>query len=523
MIRLGLDDETVYCPELSVKWQTRGTFTSLGIKFDLNAADITALNFETKCKEFYSVLNQWTARNLTVFGRVTVIKALALSKLVHLFTALPNPPITVLDQLQRKCFEFIWCKKRDKIKRTTMFNDLEVGGFKVPHIESFCKSLKLSWVKRLMKVTEFNEWNVLLCDTTCDFGGHYIWCSNEPKPVFLKELNPFWRDVYDAWITLTTTEVGPQPDIENILQQPLFYNKCIVTEGKSFYYKSWIELGVRYISDIVHEDGRFLSWEELYARDLDMDEFPVHFLQYRALLHAIPRNWKQRLKNDMDGFDDSHPENLRVIFEQPKVSKYFYKQALKKIATLPDKSQRKWEILCNLDDEFDWNSIDNIPYLCTMDTKSRFFQLKILHRILPTNILLSKYGLKDTARCTFCELYNESLDHLFYECTICKTLWLQLKDWLAAHGVCLSIDLQSVIMGDPLAPKLQQHITLITKEFIFRCKLDTSQPQLQSLLSVIKSKYNIERHYRSATAVQKKWGPLISFFDEHTLERQAGS
>ena len=43
-------------------------------------------------KKVEHLLKQWSKCRLTRFGRITVIKSLALSKFIHLFLALPNPP-----------------------------------------------------------------------------------------------------------------------------------------------------------------------------------------------------------------------------------------------------------------------------------------------------------------------------------------------------------------------------------------------------------------------------------------------
>lgn len=42
-------------------------------------------------------------RKLTLFGRITIIKSLALAKFIHLFLALPNPPGDLIKKLE-KCF-----------------------------------------------------------------------------------------------------------------------------------------------------------------------------------------------------------------------------------------------------------------------------------------------------------------------------------------------------------------------------------------------------------------------------------
>ena len=41
---------------------------------------------------------------LTPYGKITVIKSLALSKITHLILALPNPSTVIVNQLQRMFF-----------------------------------------------------------------------------------------------------------------------------------------------------------------------------------------------------------------------------------------------------------------------------------------------------------------------------------------------------------------------------------------------------------------------------------
>ena len=42
-------------------------------------------------KKIQNLLNIWQQRNLSLIGKITIMKTLALSKLVFLFTSLPNP------------------------------------------------------------------------------------------------------------------------------------------------------------------------------------------------------------------------------------------------------------------------------------------------------------------------------------------------------------------------------------------------------------------------------------------------
>jgi hypothetical protein len=48
------------------------------------------LNFRKKIIDVSKILKSWQHRKLTLLGKVTVIKTLALPKLIHLLTSLPN-------------------------------------------------------------------------------------------------------------------------------------------------------------------------------------------------------------------------------------------------------------------------------------------------------------------------------------------------------------------------------------------------------------------------------------------------
>ena len=65
-------------------------------------------NFRDKTEEIEKLLNRWTFRNLTVYGRILVVKALALSKITHLIQVIPNPDPTSIQYLQRVINNFIW-------------------------------------------------------------------------------------------------------------------------------------------------------------------------------------------------------------------------------------------------------------------------------------------------------------------------------------------------------------------------------------------------------------------------------
>ena len=80
----------IFLPDLKFEWNP-SNFNILGVVFTTSLKNITDINIEKKMKDMQKEINNWTKRDLTPFGKVTVIKTLVISKIVHILLALPSP------------------------------------------------------------------------------------------------------------------------------------------------------------------------------------------------------------------------------------------------------------------------------------------------------------------------------------------------------------------------------------------------------------------------------------------------
>ena len=62
-------------------------------------------------------------------------------------------------------YKFIWNNKPDKVARKTLVQDHEKGGCRMIHIQTFIKSLKLTWIRRILNSDRNNKWCTLFLDT----------------------------------------------------------------------------------------------------------------------------------------------------------------------------------------------------------------------------------------------------------------------------------------------------------------------------------------------------------------------
>ena len=93
-------------------------------------------------------------KKLTVQGKITIFKTLAISKVIRL-TLVTNVPQVIIDQLNKFQKDFIWNRKHLKIRHCTLRNTHENGGLKSVHIPNKLTSLKCSWIKRLYDTTTY--------------------------------------------------------------------------------------------------------------------------------------------------------------------------------------------------------------------------------------------------------------------------------------------------------------------------------------------------------------------------------
>ena len=100
----------------------------LGIKFSTEVKQIISINYEGKLTEIKTILNTWRKRQITPMGNITVIKTLALSRLIYLFVNLPDPPDDFLHELNTLLFQFLWDGKQSKLSRKIVCQSYEDGG-----------------------------------------------------------------------------------------------------------------------------------------------------------------------------------------------------------------------------------------------------------------------------------------------------------------------------------------------------------------------------------------------------------
>lgn len=137
---------------LGLNW-TNEPVRALGIFTSYNEQDNDKKNVARKIDNLNIKLDLWRGRKLSLFGKCLIAKTLGISQIVYSASMLDISPNDT-SRIKKSIFSFIWNKKPDKIKRNIMCLDYTNGGLRAPDPDILFKSLRLTWISRLLMLDE---------------------------------------------------------------------------------------------------------------------------------------------------------------------------------------------------------------------------------------------------------------------------------------------------------------------------------------------------------------------------------
>ena len=129
--------------------------------------------------------------------------------------------------------------------------------------------------------------------------------------------------------------------------------------------------------------------------------------------------------------------------------------------------------MCNLElgenlTEDQWNNYFVLCLRYTTAVKLRYFQYRLINRILTTNVRRSKWA-NAYSKCTFCKITPETVIHLLCECPCVKVLWKTLETWCKYYFqinlMCTNIIICNNYEGK--YKKLVNLMILVLKQYIY--------------------------------------------------------
>ncbi|MEK6264009.1 MAG: reverse transcriptase family protein [Clostridium sp.] len=487
----------------------------LGVKINVDANKTIDSNYCDKLIKIGNCLKIWKQRDLSLLGKIHIIKSLASSQLVYSWSNLPKPPESFFKELDTKIYNFLWNSKIDRVKRSTMIAPYHEGGLKMIDSRTQCKSLKLKWITNIKKQYQ---------SSSKDFW--YMWVlqgiPNMDMIDFLKcnlnttdlsnvckwEKHSFWYEVFSVWCEFNYAQ-HPQCK-EYIINQPIWYNSLLKIGGKPVFLQKWYKKCVKNVKDLI-AGNKWITIKELKSRY----DITTNFLELRGLINCMPKYWKYIIFQESDiEFNGYKIENSILTCKET------YQELLKTKICIPEQYVSMWEKLLETEiDEIEWYESYIDCFTWTISTKLRSFYYQIRVGDIMTNKKLVQMKIKNDSTCTWCNDNVQDLIHLFWDCTKINTLWSELSHWLSACiGCYLDIKKELVFLHDIEAGNytiIINLVILIATRYIYVCKCLDHIPTFRGIINKISEIEFLERKISTDNGKlyshNKKWRQLSNY------------
>ena len=325
----------------------------------------------------------WSARGLSLYGKVTIIKSLIIPKFIYIFSLLPTPK-EIIKALNQLLYKFLW-KGVDKVKILSTINEYEKGGLKMVDLECMIKSLRLAWLKRIFGSNK-GAWKNYLQHLLEPVGGLFFFnCNYDIKDYSFS--SQFYTELLQCW-----SEFREEFAAENDRSYIVWNNREIRINKRPVFYKKFFESDIVYVNDLLFDLNNTDSFEIISSKVKR-----TNFLTWAGLRHAIPPHLRMNYRAS-----SSHPKLMidKKIFDVlEKRSKDYYNLFIRIKAEFSNDSK----ILKN---EFNLTDVQLeqlfiLPHTVAFEPILKAFQYKILNSILYTNTKLYKIGFISDNQCSF--------------------------------------------------------------------------------------------------------------------------
>ena len=275
--------------------------------------------------------------------------------------------------------------------------------------------------------------------------------------------------------------------------QFIWHNNHIQIDNKGTYFYSFSNSNLNSIGQLFDTDGKLKSWECIKHQFSLKNEVQFQYLQ---IIHALPQHWKESMNNFAGNLNnlyiqDHHLIRCNMIHSLKKINtkELYHMQLLLKYVkpTCQNYHEKKFDGY-----NFNWKLIYKLPRIATYDVKIRIFQYKLLNNVLYLNKRLSHFGIISQPKCSICELYDETPQHLFYECIYTQHLWNHLQIYISGKIALPDLTPQSAIFGftDVLDQNyiIINHLLVIFKSNVYNSRVNNtlSFQSLKCAISQIK-------------------------------------
>uniref|UniRef100_A0A3P9KND8 Reverse transcriptase domain-containing protein n=1 Tax=Oryzias latipes TaxID=8090 RepID=A0A3P9KND8_ORYLA len=418
-------------------WSLSG-FVYLGVQITPMFHQLFRANFTPLLNTIRKDLERWNPLPLSLLGRVSIIKMNVLPRLLYPLQMIPllfsNKSLKLLNGWLS---EFIWHKRKPRLKLSKLHLPISKGGLDLPNFRLYQLSSILRFVAEWVRDDPTSVWLGLeKSQTHCSLPG-LLSCKNLKSVRNLCGNNPIITNTVKAWFLARRLEGRSflTPILSPIQGNPEF-QPGMIDAG----YNIWTQKGIKNMSHLF--TGNSLSSFEQLRVKYNLPN--SHFFRYLQVRDFIFK--KTTLTSDST---PSQLEKLLLTHPGKKIITCFYNVLNQTNSLTVLEAVEKWQTdLGVIIDDDTWNVIWNQTKRISVCNNARLLQYKIIHRLQISPNRRHQMNPQMSPMCLKCKSSLGTYSHCIWFCPKILSYWRDiLEDMEKILGTALVLNPVSLLLG----------------------------------------------------------------------------
>jgi exonuclease III/flavodoxin len=476
----------------SVNIKNQDTVKICGITYSLDKDEAYKQNVTNKITKMERQLNIWRQRNLTLEGKILIVKTFGLSQLIYSMQAIYFKQEDI-KKIENIIYKFIWNIKpasnsnSGRIKRSTLECAKGEGGLNSPNVMILNEAIKYKTCIRHLIVNhpmrQFMNHLLLLKNKSFDNNYNDIKQHRDFIDTALVVHNRLSECITNDIEQLNQSDQQPHKEYFQYLANYKLINMKQINRNQRYLINNLRVINVRTIGQLKrHRDNSvrlYLEASQLW------NTIPI---RWRAIINKS-RRWEHYVK------DDSKLEYICINYNKwlpiDKIS-------CKDIKTRLQSATNKPKTVTMLNEKFNTNLNVNInPFIinnaATKNVKIRNVQYKILHNAYPTMSHLYNWRIKNTPNCATCNVV-ENIEHAIWTCPIAQQATFSLSEIVnEITGKFETITKEDFLFGRPKMNAMNVIFTILKRTLILQ-RENKRYLTNDEIKNLIKNEMQIEKY-----------------------------
>ena len=444
------------------------TINITGVYQGTDKETIDELNWERIVEKTKFMLNRWKGRDLSLMGRLMIVKAQGISQIQYLASNIIMPQIYV-KKINRLLYNFIW-KGPDKMKRNIVKRGIKQGGLAMPDAAEIAKAASIQWIGRGERWAD-KYWNDFLEEDLDRLGGKSCLNSRPHRSILLANKSfSFNEYIFKNWWEQVRPPEKEEPEL--LLGVNIWTDERIKTPKHDDLRALFIKNKIARIDDFIDERGEV-------KRKPEKERSNINILNWIRATKRIPKEWTEVISKwtrDTEGTKEIRKEmEGKIIIKTKKgaleASKMTQKIIRENQISLLKREETKYRDKLAIEygtTAMEWTNIDRRIISHSISTKSRSFLFRFYNGLTYNNKDFKRFGYKEEDNCSFCKQEKQTNTHLFWECRETRKLWEEITKHLTQG----SIRKREVFLGenegeDKLGMEAKNNIIAFTLQYIY--------------------------------------------------------